>query len=116
MDRHTAYGNRKNAVEIILVEYHNKFARRKIDIGMNTEFKVRLTPEDDKAVYSQILPTPIHLRGNFLVELSLMQKYGNITVLRFSKHATLTFAQRIPNGKIRLLVDLKKINTLITDD
>ena len=42
----------KRAVEKILVEYHDKIARHRKDIGMNTEFKVRLTPKDDKAVYS----------------------------------------------------------------
>ena len=43
----------KHAVESILVEYDDIFARHRMDIGMNTEFKVRLTPKDDKAVYSQ---------------------------------------------------------------
>ena len=52
----------KQAVEDILVEYHDIFARHRMDIGMNTEFKVRLTPKDDKAVYSQSLPMPIHLK------------------------------------------------------
>ena len=54
--------NEKHAVEDILVEYHDIFARHRMDIGMNTEFKVRLTPKDDKAVYSQNLPMPIHLK------------------------------------------------------
>ena len=45
-----------------------------------------------------------------------MQKYGIITVLPFSKYASPIFAQRKPNGKLRLLVDLRKINTLIADD
>ena len=83
---------------------------------MNTEFKVRLTPEDDKAVYSQSLPMPIHLKEDLINELALMHKYGIITVLPFSKHASPIFAQRKPNGKLRLLVDLRKINTLIADD
>ena len=52
----------KQAVEDILVEYHDIFARHRMDIGMNTEFKVKLTPKDDKAVYSQSLPMPIHLK------------------------------------------------------
>ena len=39
-----------------------------------------------------------------------------ITVLPFSKHASPIFAERKPNGKLRLLVDLRKINTLIADD
>ena len=87
-----------------------------MDIGMNTEFKVRLTPKDDKAVYSQSLPLPIHLKEDLIVELALMHKYGIITVLLFSKYASPIFAQRKPNGKLRLLVDLRKINTLIADD
>ena len=45
-----------------------------------------------------------------------MHKYGIITVLPFSKYASPIFAQRRPNGKLRLLVDLRKINTLIADD
>ena len=52
----------KQAVEDILVEYHDIFARHRMDIGMNTEFRVRLTPKDDKAVYSHNLPLPIHLK------------------------------------------------------
>ena len=106
----------KQAVENILVEYHDIFARHRMDIGMNTEFKVKLTPKDDKAVYSQSLPMPTHLKEDLIVELALMHKYGIITVLPFSKHASPIFAQRKPNGKLRLLVDLRKINTLIPDD
>ena len=107
--------NEKHAVEDILVEY-DIFARHRMDIGMNTEFKVRLTPKDDKAVYSQSLLMPIHLKEDLIVELPLMHKYGIITVLPFSKYASPIFAQRKPNGKLRLLVDLRKINTLIADD
>ena len=87
-----------------------------MDIGMNTEFKVKLTPKDDKAVYSQLLPMPIHLKEDLIVELALMHKHGIITVLPFSKYASPIFAQRKPNEKLRLLVDLRKINSLIADD
>ena len=52
----------KQAVEDILVEYHDIFARHRMDIGINTEFKVKLTPKDDKAVYSQSLPMSIHVK------------------------------------------------------
>ena len=52
----------KQAVKDILVEYHDIFARHRRDIGMNTDFKVKLTPKDDKAVCSQSLPMPIHLK------------------------------------------------------
>ena len=106
----------KQAIEDILVEYHDIIARHRMDIGMNTEFKVKLTPKDDKAVYSQSLPMPIHLKEDLIVELALMHKYGIITVLPFSKYSSPLFAQRKPNGKLRLLVDLWKINTLIADD
>ena len=45
-----------------------------------------------------------------------MRKYGIITVLPFSKYASPIISQRKPNGKLRLLVDLRKINSLIEDD
>ena len=83
---------------------------------MNTEFKVRLIPKDDAAVYSQSLPMPVHLKEDLIVELALMHKYGIITVLPFSEYASAIFAQRKPNGKLRLLADLRKINILIADD
>ena len=47
---------------------------------------------------------PIHLKEDLIVKLALMHKYGIITVLPFSKYANPIFAQRKPNGKIRLLV------------
>ena len=59
---------------------------------------------------------PIHLKKDLFVELALMHKYGIITVLPFSKYPGPIFAQRKPNGKLRLLVDLRKTNTLIADD
>ena len=59
---------------------------------------------------------PIHMKEDLFVELALKHKYGIITVLPFSKYASPIFAQRKPNGKLRLLVDLRKINTLIADD
>ena len=104
------------AVEDVLVDYHDIFARYRMDIGMNTEFKVKLTLKDDKAVYSHNLPMHIHLKGNLIVELALTHKYAAITVLLFTKYASPIFAQKKPNGKLRLLVDLRKINTLIAND
>ena len=55
-----------------------------MEIKMNTEFKVKLTTRDDKAVSSQSLPMPIDLKGNLIVELAVMLKYGIITELPFS--------------------------------
>ena len=45
-----------------------------------------------------------------------MHYFGFITTLPFSKYASPIFAQRKPNGRLRLLVDLRKINNLISDD
>ena len=59
---------------------------------------------------------PIHLKEDLIVELALMHKYGIITVLPFSKYASPIYARRKPNGKLCLLVDLRKINSLIADD
>ena len=73
----------KPAVQDNLVEYHDIFARHRMDNVMNTEFKVKLTPKDERAVYSQSLPIPIHLKEDLIVEPTLMHKLGIITVLPF---------------------------------
>ena len=106
----------KQANEDILVDYHDTFARHRIDIGMNMEFKVKLTTKDNEAFYSQILPMPIYLKEDLIVELAVMHKYGIITVLPFSKYARPIKAQRKPNGKLSLLMDFRNINSLIADD
>ena len=101
-------GTEKQATEDVLVDYHDIIARHRMDIGMNTEFMVKLTSKNEKTVYSQNLPMPIHLKEDPIFELALMHKYGIITILPFSKYASPIFAQRKPNGKLRLLVDLRK--------
>ena len=112
----TLQPNAKQAVENLLVDFHDFFARHLFDIGINREFKVQLTPSDIRPAYSQSLPAPINLKDDILVELALLHKYGIITTLPFSKYASPIFAQRKPNGKLRLLVDLRKNTTLIADD
>ena len=108
--------NAKKAVEDLFVEFHDNFARHCSDIGINTEFKVQLTPLDNRPAYIQSLPAPINLKDDILVELALLHKYGIITTLHFSKYASPIFAQKKTNGKLRLLVDFRKINTFIADD
>ena len=98
------------------MEFHDNFSRHVFDIGMNEEFKVKLTPKDDSPAYSQSLPGPINLKKDILVELAMLHKYGFITSLPFSKYASPIFAEKKPNGKLRLLVDLRKINNLNSDD
>ena len=106
----------KQAIEDILVNYLDIFARPRTFIGTNTEINVKLTPKDDKAVYIQSPPKPILLKENLIVELALTHKYGTITFLLFSKYASPTFEQRKPEGNLRLPVDLLKINCLISDE
>ena len=93
-------------IEDLLVEFHDIFARHRFDIGMNEELKVKLTPKDDSPAYNQNLPTPINLKEYILVELALLQRYGIITTLPFSKYASPIFAQKKPSGKLRLQSDL----------
>ena len=76
---------KKQAIEDVLVDYHDIFTRHRMDSGTNKEFKVKITPKDDKAVYSRSLPIPIHLKEDRIVELALRHNYGIITVLPFSK-------------------------------
>ena len=106
----------KQAVENLLVDFHDIFARHRFDIGINTEFKVQLTPLENRPAYRQSLPAPINLKDYMLVELALLHKYGIITTLPYSKYASPIFSQRKPNRKLRLLVDHPKINILIEDD
>ena len=58
----------KQAIEDTLVDYQDIFARHRMDIGMNTDLKMKLTPKDDKAVYSRNLPMLIHLKEDLIVE------------------------------------------------
>ena len=112
----TSQLNAKQVVENLLVDFHDIFARHRFDIGINTDFKVQLTPLDNRRSNGQSLPVSINLKGDVLVELALLHKYGIMTTLPFSKYASPIFAQRKPNWKPRFLVDLRKINTLIADD
>ena len=73
-------------IEELLVKYHTIFVRHRLDIGINTDFKIKLTPKHDDPVYAQSLPTPTNLKDYLLVELALMQEYGIITTLPYSNH------------------------------
>ena len=97
----------KQAIEEFLVDHHDFFVRHRMNIGMNTEFKVKLTPKDNKVVDSHSLPMPIHLKEDLIVELGLMHENGIPTRLAFSKYSSPIFEERKPNGTPRLLVNLK---------
>ena len=83
---------------------------------MNEEFKVQMTPKDDSPANSQSLPAPINLKEDIRVELDMLYKNGITTSLPFSTYASPIFAQKARKGKLRLLVDLRKSNNLISDD
>ena len=100
---------------MILFGFHETFARHYFDLGINREFKVQLTPNIDRPAYCQSMPTQINLKDDITVQIALLNKY-RITTLPFSNYPSPIFAQRKPNGQLRLLVDLRKINNLITDE
>ena len=55
---------------------------------MNTEFKVKLTPKNDKPVYSQSLPMPIHVKEGCLSGISpnaQIWDYHSITIFKIRK-------------------------------
>ena len=91
---------RQEEIEEILIEFHKIYARHRLDIGTKREFKVKLTPIDDRPAYGQNLPlTSINLKDGITVELALLHKYGIMTTLPFSKYASPIFAQRKPNNQ-----------------
>ena len=49
----TLNGQEKQQVENILVEFNDIFARHRFDIGTNQNFKIKLTPNDERPAYSQ---------------------------------------------------------------
>ena len=102
-------------IECFLMEFHAIFARQRFDIGMNKKLTVKLTPKDNAPAYSQSFPTPVYLKAEFIVEKALLHKYGIITTFPFSKYASPIIARKKSNGKIKLLVDLRKIKNLISD-
>ena len=106
----------KQKLEEFLVEYHDVFAKHRFDVGYNTELKIKLTPSNPHPVYVQGPPAPIHLRDEILIELALLQYYNIITTLSHSKYSSPIFAQRKPSGKLRILIDLRRVNHLLRHD
>ena len=78
-------GKVRGSLEATIVEFNDIFALYRLDIGKNTQFKVSLTPQGNKPVYTQSLPVPINLNEDLTVELALMHRYGIIATLPFSK-------------------------------
>ena len=100
----------------LLVDSDDDFAKQRFDVGYNTELKVKLTPAHDLPVYVQSPATPIHLRDEILVELALMQYYDTVTLLPKSKYSRPILAQRKSSGKLRILIDLRRVIHLLRND
>ena len=58
----------------------------------------------------------MNLTKVILVEVVSLHKYGIITTLFFSKYTSPILAQKKHNGKQKLLVDLRKVKNLISED
>ena len=115
-DKSVLSSDQKVEVENLLTEFSDIFAKHRFDVGYNTELKIKLTPEHNSPVYVQSPLTPIHLRNELIVELALMHYYGLITTLSHSKYSSPVFAQRKASGKLRILIDLRRINHLLRND
>ena len=92
------------------------FARHRFAVGIKNDFKLKFLPIDTSPGDSQNLPLPINRKEDITVELALLHKYSINTTLPFKKYATPTFAQRKPNGKLRLLLHLRKNMKLTSND
>ena len=80
-----------NEDEKIRVEQHLfvknlSVSARHLDIGANTEYKIKLKPQHEKPVFLQSLSTPTKLKDDFLVEFVLMQECRVIATLPFRKY------------------------------
>ena len=115
-DKSIISASERSQIKALLKNFLTIFARHRLDVGRNDDFKVLLRPDHEKPVYSQSPTTPIHIRDELLTELALLQYSGIITNLPFSKYSSPIFAQRKPSGKLRLLIDLRKINRLFRFD
>ena len=100
----------------LLVEFSDIIAKHRFDVGYNTDLKIKLTPERSIQIYEQGPPTPVHLRNELQVELALMHYYGLITTLSQTRYSSPLFAQRKNSGRLRLLIDLRKVNRLFKND
>ena len=63
-------------VEELVVKYNSNFARQRLDISRNSDFKIRLPPQHEEFVHSQGLSTPTNRKDDLLAELALMQQHG----------------------------------------
>ena len=103
-------------MEHLLIEFSDILAKHRFDVGYNSNLKIKLSPEHQRPLYTQGPPTTNHLRKELTVELALMHYFGLITTLSHSKYSSPLFAHRKPSGKLRMLIDHRRINHSIKTD
>ena len=108
--------DQKRQLEELPVEYHDVFAKQRFDVGYNTELKIKLTPEHPLPVYVQGPPAPTQLRDEILVELALLHYFNITTTLSHSKYKSPLFVHRKSSSKLRVLMDLRRVNHLLRHD
>ena len=86
------------------IDYLEFFAGHKLDIGMDTDFKMKLTPKDNKTVNSQNPSMPVLWKGNLFTVLAQLYKRGKLILLPFSQSASSFFAQKKPTENFILLL------------
>ena len=67
-------------------------------------------------MYVQGPPAPIHLRDEILIELALLQIFNIITTLSHSQYSSPIFFHRESSGKLKILIDLRRVNHLLRHD
>ena len=63
------------------MKYQSILAGHRLDIGRNTEFKITLTPQNEKPVCWKSLPNPTNLTDHLLVEPAVMKEHLKKTTL-----------------------------------
>ena len=106
----------RKQVEQLFVENFDVLAKHSFDVGYKSELQIKSTPSHELPVYLQSLHTRDELRDELLTELALMHYLGLITTLSNSKYGSPIFAQRKESGKLRILIDLRRISHLLQND
>ena len=105
----TAYSLKPiRSIESFLVEFNDIFTRHRLNIGYTHKLSVKLTTDTDRPVYWKTPRISINLKDDWLVELARLQYYGVIITSPFSRYSSPIFAKRNSNGKLRILVDVRK--------
>ena len=88
-------------IEEQLVEFHDIFARHQFDIGMNEEFKMKLTPKDGSPAYSQTRLAPINFKEDILVELAMLHNNAPTTNGGWTVHKPIIAYRWLTNVQLK---------------